>query len=318
VTEIPTAIGNGAVLDSLLQRWGVSSALAAPICRGHDVAGVLVASWGNRTGAFGARAHRMILGVAHTVAVTLENARLIDDLQAANKLKTEFVSTMSHELRTPLNVILGYADMARDDRMPDDDWRTCLDRIDAAGRELLELIEDTLEIGRIEAGRDEVRLETVALPTFWSGLGDTCRRMPRRDGVSLVWATAPAHGVLVTDPRKLTVVVRNLVGNALKFTEAGLVRCDVTTRGEEVTLRIADTGIGIPPEQQGAIFDMFRQVDGSDRRRYGGAGLGLYITRRFVEQLGGQITLESAPGTGSTFVVTLPTRQSQPPARRAA
>jgi len=110
----------------------------------------------------------------------------------------------------------------------------------------------------------------------------------------------------VTDPRKLLVVVRNLVGNALKFTERGSVRAEVRLEADTVILRVADTGIGIRREDQETIFDMFRQADGSDTRRFGGSGLGLYIVRRFVQQLGGTIALESAPGQGSVFTVALP------------
>ena len=120
-----------------------------------------------------------------------------------------------------------------------------------------------------------------------------------------------------TDPRKLAIVVRNLVGNALKFTARGRVRCDAWVAGENLVIRVSDTGIGIHEEDHQAIFEMFRQADSSDSRRFGGTGLGLYIVRRFVGQLGGRITLESAPGVGSVFSVVLP-RSSSPSLSEAA
>ncbi|HLY39346.1 MAG TPA: ATP-binding protein, partial [Candidatus Binatia bacterium] len=124
--------------------------------------------------------------------------------------------------------------------------------------------------------------------------------------------------VLHTDPRKLGIVVRNLVGNALKFTERGFVRAEATLARESILLRVADTGIGIRPEDHERIFEMFRQADGSDSRRYGGTGLGLYIVRRFVEQLGGTVWVESAPDRGSVFIVSLPYRGASEDVRPAA
>jgi signal transduction histidine kinase len=130
--------------------------------------------------------------------------------------------------------------------------------------------------------------------------------MPRNADVRLEWHPDPPALTLLTDPRKLSIVMRNLVSNALKFTERGWVRADVRVDGRAVVLRVGDSGIGIRPEDQQTIFEMFRQGDSSDTRRYGGTGLGLYLVRRFVEQLGGQVTVDSAPGRGSLFTVHLP------------
>jgi signal transduction histidine kinase len=254
-----------------------------------------------------------LASVAQTIAFGIDRARaeearahLLEELERANRLKSEFVSTMSHELRTPLNVILGFSQMARDANLSGEEREDCLARIEVAGAELLGLIESTLEIGKIEAGRDEVRLEAVPLLPWWADLGQACARLPRSAAVSLQWKADVAPVSLVTDSRKLTVVIRNLVGNALKFTERGWVRAELRLDSRTLILSVSDTGIGIRPEDHRAIFEMFRQADQSDTRRFGGTGLGLYIVRRFIQQLGGTIELESAPGSGSTFTVRLP------------
>jgi signal transduction histidine kinase len=285
----------------------VGSWIAIPLIRGGWVAGFLAAGTAaDSVAAFSRRQLRLAEGLGHHASIALQNARLVADLEAADQLKTEFVSTMSHELRTPLHVILGSCEMARDAALPEADKAACLGRIDAAGRTLLELIESTLEIGKLEAGRDDVRVEAVALRTWWTRLGHDLVSLPRRHGVTLEWAAGAPDIVLHTDPRKLAIVVRNLVGNALKFTEAGFVRADVEVDPDRVLLRISDSGVGIRAEDQERIFEMFRQADGSDSRRFGGTGLGLYIVRRFVEQLGGTVSVESALGRGSVFVVSLP------------
>jgi PAS domain S-box-containing protein len=244
-------------------------------------------------------------GVAIMVSMALANADLVSRLEEANRLRSEFVSTMSHELRTPLNVMLGYTEMLRDEPEETARW-ALLERMEASGRDLLELIESTLDLGRIEAGRDTVQLETISLRTLLLAVGASCSRFPRRGGVTLRWPVDPPDCALTTDPRKLTVVLRNLVGNALKFTEHGSVGLEAALDGDTVVLHVRDTGIGIRPDDHERIFDMFRQADGSDSRRFGGTGLGLYIVRRFVRRLGGTVTVTSTPGRGSTFTVTLP------------
>ena len=289
----------------VLQEYGVRHVLYVPMRQGGRMVGIL--AFVRRVGRpFAASEGLLARGLADQAALALCNARLVADLRRANQLKSEFVSTMSHELRTPLNVILGFAEMGRDPQM---DPLECLARIELAGRELFTLIEGTLEIGRIEAGRDAVQLAPVALDAFWQELGGTCARLPRTGDVALEWAEDVPPLTLVTDPRKVVVMMRNLVGNALKFTERGRVRAEVVAEADDVVLRVADTGIGIRADDREKIFEMFRQGDGSDSRRYGGTGLGLYIVRRFAEQLGGTVMVDSAPGRGSVFTVRLPRRR---------
>jgi signal transduction histidine kinase len=264
---------------------------------------------------FAADERMLARGLADHAALALQTARTVADLRAANRAKSDFVSTMSHELRTPLNVIVGYSQMARDGV---ESGEEALGRIEAAGLELLGLVEGTLEIGRMEAGRDETQLESVDLRAFWGEVGTECRRMLRRPAVTFEWVEPAPALVLRTDPRKLRVVLRNLVGNALKFTDTGQVRGEATLDGGVLQLRISDTGVGIRPEDQEVVFEMFRQADGSDSRRFGGTGLGLYIVRRFTGQLGGTVRLDSSPGCGATFTLVFPQAGARSGAVRAA
>ena len=308
LVEMPDARTQELVPPALLARWGVASQLIAPIALGGRVVGALCLAHGTRIGPFSARERRLAQGIVHATALALASSALINDLRAANTLRSEFVSTMSHELRTPLNVILGYAEIARDEDIDDDDRRDVLRRIEEAGRDLLRLIEDTLAMGRIEAGRDRVDLVPVPIADLWERLRRDCARLPQKDAVALEWRGVEQAAELVTDAQKLTIVMRNLVHNALKFTEAGWVRVSASLEEDALLLAVSDTGIGIAPRDHATVFEMFRQGDGSDTRRYGGTGLGLHIVQRYVEQLGGSVTLASAPGVGSRFMVRLPMR----------
>ena len=310
--EVPDAWSDPRLPADLCRHWGLASLLAVPIARGRVPVGALVVGYGRGCDAFSLRQHRLANGLAQVTAVTLENVRLVAGLRAANAFKSEFVSTMSHELRTPLNVILGFAEMARDEALGTTERRACLERVEMAGRELLTLIEDTLEMRRIEMGHDEVRLQRVELSSWWEELGETCARLPRQDGVTFEWQPDVPALVLLTDPRKLSVVVRNLVGNACKFTERGRVAVRAEVAGDALVLRVTDTGIGIAAEEHDVIFDLFRQADSSDSRRFGGVGLGLHIVKRFVDQLGGSVGLDSRLGEGTTFTVRVPVTLVQP------
>jgi signal transduction histidine kinase len=304
IVEIAELRDRGLVRPDLLRRWEVAAGLCAPIPGRLDVVGFLCAGYRTEHEPFTVRQRHLALGIAEATAVAFENARLIADLQRANRLKSEFVSTISHELRTPLNVILGFTEMARDPELRGDVDRL-LDRVDAAARELLDLVESTLSVGKLEAGRDDVHLETVRLPEFWRKLRDGFTAIAQSPAVTLDWCADVPDVELTTDPRKLAIVTRNLVGNALKFTERGWVRAAIRAEQGAVVIEVADTGIGIRPEDQEAVFEMFRQVDGSEARRFGGTGLGLHIVRRFVHRLGGTVSLASEPGKGSVFTVRL-------------
>jgi signal transduction histidine kinase len=247
-------------------------------------------------------------GVAVYVTLELERfrterRRAESDLARANLVKTEFVSTMSHELRTPLNVIMGYTEMLDDPAYAEPAY--ALGRIRQANTELLELIEATLDLNRLETGRDDPVFGEVAIPELWSELAAEFAPSAHRAGLRVEWATHDC-GPLRTDRRKLKTVVKNLVGNALKFTTDGWVRVHATEADGHCVITVRDSGIGIAPNALPHIFDMFRQADSSDRRSYGGVGLGLHIVQRLCRQLGADVAVASRPGRGTTFTVRIP------------
>jgi signal transduction histidine kinase len=317
------------VPPELLRRLGVASALYAPVSRREDIIGILVIGVGARVGAFSRRERRLTLRIAHATAITLENGRLIADLQAANHLKSEFVATMSHELRTPINVIMGYTEMLADGvfKPHEPEWSGTITRIQEHAVELLDLVSATLDMGRLESGRDIVSITDVDVARLLAGLRRELKPLIPQ-GVLLTWQNDLGDDRILTDAVKLKTILKNLVGNALKFTSAGFVDVivHVTSRSdteEDVVFIVRDTGIGIPPEHLPVIFEMFRQVDSSSTRRFSGVGLGLHIAQRLVQLLGGTIAVESTPDVGSTFTVTLPLRRAAvvapvPEPRRAA
>jgi PAS domain S-box-containing protein len=292
------------MLAGLLAYYGVSRVLCVGLRRGDELIGIHGVGFRVRSEPFTEGQERMARGIEQLASMALTNARLVEELERASRLKSEFVSTMSHELRTPLNVILGYTDMLAD-ALESGEHATLLASIRHSSLELLEMIEATLDLNRLAAGKDVPQLEQVQVLELWDELRQEFEALPCKESVAIRWEPAGLD-TLITDRRKLKMIVKNLVGNALKFTSAGVVetRCVCDDAGAVVSVR--DTGIGIAPEQVPHIFDMFRQVDSSDRRSYNGAGLGLYIVHRLVNQLGGTIDVDSLPGQGSTFRVTLP------------
>lgn len=324
LVEIPDTAAQAWIPVELAARTENASSLFVSVRgRNGELTGVLATGYVKRTGPFSSKQRRLALGIAHAATVALDTARLIGDLQAANRLRAEFVSTMSHELRTPLHVILGYLEMVRDPDLAADNRDNLLARMETAARELLELVETTLDLSRMEAGRDELRLQIVPLVPLWTALHERLSHLPRAEGVELRWAPDPPPVSLITDPRKIELIVRNLVGNALKFTEQGHVEVVAALEDDLLVISVRDTGIGIAPADQHTIFEMFRQVDGSDTRRFGGVGLGLHIVHRLTQQLGGTVAVTSAPGAGSDFTVRLPLAGPQvlatsPPSASAA
>ncbi len=221
----------------------------------------------------------------------------------ASRLKSQFLANVSHEIRTPLNGILGVTQLLRTMALPAD-AREYLDVLQGSGQSLLDIVNDVLDLSKIEANRLELESEIFDVEQL---VASACRSfMPQaaKKPLALEYlvspaAAAPSRG----DPARLRQVINNLVGNAVKFTDAGSVRVRVDRDGETLSLEVADTGPGIPADRRSAIFEPFVQGDGTTSRRFGGTGLGLTICRRVVQLMGGDITLESELGVGSTFRV---------------
>jgi CheY-like chemotaxis protein/CHASE3 domain sensor protein len=245
--------------------------------------------------------------LAHAQAVLAEKAA---ELERSNQYKSEFLANMSHELRTPLNSTLILAKLLADNKPGTltEEQVKYAQTITSAGKELLALINDILDLSKIEAGKMEVTPETVQVAATIEAAAQVFRPLAKEKGLTLtttVESGAPAQ--LTTDTQRVGQILRNLLSNALKFTERGEISLRVSAAsGGGVAFTVRDTGIGIPEHQQAVIFEAFRQADGSTHRRYGGTGLGLSISRDLARMLGGDITVESTPGQGSAFTLTLP------------
>ncbi|MEO6029885.1 MAG: ATP-binding protein [Candidatus Binatia bacterium] len=223
------------------------------------------------------------------------------------RVKSEFVATMSHELRTPLNVILGYIDILKDGGVGDvsGEQEDLLRRVHQSALHLLELIDATLAIGRLDAERESVHAMPVDVGALFAEVVTSLESLVPT-GVVLRASETLGHLRPVLDRVKLKTIVRNLVGNALKFTDTGMVSVVMRPAGDTVVLEIQDTGIGLRDHEVPVIFEMFRQCDGSTTRRYGGVGLGLHIVKRYVDLLDGTVAVTSTHGVGTTFTVRLP------------
>ena len=234
----------------------------------------------------------------------LANLRLLE----MNRLKSEFLANVSHELRTPLNSIIGFSELLTGTQEAQLDTRQqrYVGNIQSSGKRLLRLINELLDLARIESGRMEVRLGRVSLAGVIEGI-KSMREESLKPHMKLELEIARSLPGMVTDEGKLTQILDNLVTNAIKFTdEGGLVRISARPEGADVVICVIDNGVGIAPEHQTLVFEKFRQVDGSTTRKHTGAGLGLSIVKELTTLLGGTITLVSEPGKGSTFTVRLP------------
>ncbi|NIV28909.1 MAG: response regulator [Anaerolineae bacterium] len=253
--------------------------------------------------------------MADQLATAIENARLFGEIRSTaerlrelDRLKTQFLANMSHELRTPLNSIIGFSRVILKgiDGPLTDVQRTDLRAIYDSGQHLLSLINNILDLSKIEAGRMEVIFEDVDLREIIEGVMSTAVALVKGKPIEMQQLIAPDLPMVHGDPRRIRQVLVNLVGNATKFTEEGFIRVEAEANPTEVTITVADSGTGIEPDKLETVFEPFTQVDASTTRRAGGTGLGLSITKHFVEMHGGRIWVESTPGQGSTFYVTLP------------
>jgi len=266
---------------------------------------------------FGALAERMnhMSGELHQLydeqRRTAQQLRALNaELERASKAKSDFLASMSHELRTPMNAILGFTEMIRDGIYGDipDDIREPVGDIHTCGKQLLGLINNVLDLSKIEGGRMDLALGDYVVDDVVSPVRQALHALAAAKGLDLA-VTIPAETPLCFgDGKRLTQCVMNLAGNALKFTREGRVEVRVEVQDDDLLFAVADTGIGIPAEQVGHIFEEFRQADVTVSREFGGTGLGLSITRKLVELHGGRIWVESVEGKGSTFFFRVPVR----------
>jgi GAF domain-containing protein/anti-sigma regulatory factor (Ser/Thr protein kinase) len=298
---------------------GSRTVLAVPLLVEGDAIGVILVA--RRTiRRFSDREVKVVETFADQAAIAVQNVRLFNEIQdksrqleVANRHKSEFLANMSHELRTPLNAIIGFSEVLLQGIFGDvnEKQREYLADVLGSGQHLLSLINDILDLSKIEAGRMDLELTTFALrDALESGLM-IVRERASRHGIELTATVAKDVGAIQADERKVKQILYNLLSNAVKFTPDG-GRVDVSVRAEngDVRVEVRDTGIGVAAVDQARIFEEFRQA-GRERSREG-TGLGLTLTKRFVELHGGRIWVESTPGKGSTFAFTLPVRRSAP------
>ncbi|RMF91749.1 MAG: response regulator [Nitrospinota bacterium] len=317
---------------SIVQEAGFRSALAVPLKAHDSVIGILyVAS--QIPHKFQAEDQELLNALADQAAIAIENAQLYQqvrkhaaeleakvrertqELEEVNRRlavtsqhKSEFLANMSHELRTPMNAIIGFTRLVMrraKDVLPQRQYEN-LEKILLSAEHLLQLINDILDLSKIEAGRMEVQPASFALDALIEECLRTVEPMRRSERIQLVKSLEAALPPLFTDQAKLKQILMNLLSNAVKFTEDGCITVTAHPHGGDLVIAVADTGIGIPADKLEVIFEEFRQVDSSTTRKYGGTGLGLSISRRLAQLLGGNITVQSTVGSGSTFTVTLP------------
>jgi signal transduction histidine kinase len=262
------------------------------------------------------------IGLATTFAdqavIAIENVRLFDEIQDKNRQlaeasehKSQFVSSMSHELRTPLNAIIGLTEMMVKNaaRFGTEKAQEPLQRVNRAGTHLLGLINQVLDLSKIEAGKLELNPQTVQLAPLINEVIGTAGQLAEQNKNRLVVDAQENLGALTVDPMRLRQILLNLLSNACKFTKAGEVKLaarKVSNGSNFVEFAVSDTGIGMTAEQQAKLFEEFSQADVTTAQRFGGTGLGLAITRKLARMMGGDVTVRSEPGKGSVFAVRLP------------
>ncbi len=285
-----------------------------PLLRDDHLLGGLVINR-KAPGAFDPQTVELLKTFAAQSAIAIENARLFRQLQTksreletASRHKSEFLANMSHELRTPLNAIIGFSDVLAERLFGDLNVKQAeyVTDIAESGRHLLALINDILDLSKIEAGRMELDAGDVEMPAVIAQTLSLVRERAERRGIALSSSVGEGVGIVRADVRKVKQVLLNLLSNALKFTpEGGRIDVRACAHADRIEVSVTDTGVGIAPEDHDAVFEEFRQV-GASAARVEGTGLGLAISRKFIELHGGRLWLESEPGRGSTFTFSLP------------
>jgi signal transduction histidine kinase len=292
----------------------IRTTLGVPMLKGPALVGVITV-YKFEVKPFSDRQIALLETFADQAVIAIENVRLFDEIQEksrqlaeASQHKSQFLANMSHELRTPLNAILGYTELIIDSIYGETPpkMRTVLERIESNGKHLLGLINDVLDLSKIEAGQLTLTLADYSLKdvvrTVFSAVEPLASEKKLKFTVEMPASLPPGHG----DERRLAQVLLNLVGNAIKFTDAGEVAITASSANGSFNVAVRDTGPGISPKDQEKLFQEFQQADNSITKKKGGTGLGLAISKRIIEMHGGRIGVECKPGQGSTFSFTLP------------
>jgi signal transduction histidine kinase len=315
--QVPDLLVEGAyyghLRDALVQA-GYRGLLAVPLLVEGRVLGGLAVSR-KTPGEFPAATIELLQTFAGQSALAIQNARLFREIEVVSRHKSEFLANMSHELRTPLNAIIGYSEMLQEEAedLGEEAFLPDLQKINAAGKHLLGLIDDILDLSKIEAGKMDLFLETFSVPDLVGDVAAIVRPLVEKNANTLVVECPDDLGTMHADLTKVRQALFNLLSNASKFTERGTITLTVEREPDDwLTFAVADTGIGMTDQQIGRLFEAFSQAEASTRSQYGGTGLGLAISRQFCRLMGGDITVESTYGEGATFTVRLPVTVSEP------
>ena len=319
IVDIADATAYESRVRNILLQMGLRALLAVPLIAEDQLVGALIVMR-KRTGAFAAEEVTLLQTFATQSALAIQNARLfreIEDksrqLEVASQHKSEFLANMSHELRTPLNAIIGFSEVLSERMFGElnEKQEEYSKDIHASGQHLLSLINDILDLSKIEAGRMELELTDFHLPTALDSALTLVRERAGRRGIALHLSVDKRLGQIQADERKVRQIVLNLLSNAIKFTpEGGRIEVGAVLKDGSVEVSVSDTGVGIAPEDQEAVFEEFRQVGTADKK-VEGTGLGLTLCRKFVELHGGKIWVKSQIGAGSMFTFTIPVRHRE-------
>jgi signal transduction histidine kinase len=306
--------------NAIRETTGLKAVLVVPMIREGEAIGCITSSF-TEPGAFSDKQIALLKSFSDQAVIAIQNAQLFREIQeksslleVANRHKSEFLANMSHELRTPLNAIIGFSEVLGEKYFGDLNAKQLeyAHDIHSSGKHLLSLINDILDLSKIEAGRMELDLAEFDMPSALQNAMTLVRERAQRHGIRLDLDADPGLGQLYADERKFKQIMLNLLSNAVKFTpEGGRVGVTARANGSAVEIAVADSGVGIAAADQEAIFEEFKQVGSDYTKKAEGTGLGLALTKRFIELHGGAIRVESAPGKGSTFTFTLPIRHGQ-------
>ena len=309
-------------VGAIVRQAGFRALLIVPLIRERRMVGAL--NIRRKTpGEFPQAVVKLVETFASQSVLAIENARLFQEveetsraLEQASRHKSQFLANMSHELRTPLNAIIGYSEMLQEEAedLAADAFLPDLQRINAAGKHLLGLINDILDLSKIEAGRMDLFVETFEIGQLIEDVQAVARPLVDKNENALVMACPEEIGEMQADQTKVRQALFNLLSNAAKFTDHGTISLTVNREPDNwLSFSVSDTGIGMTEKQLGRLFEAFSQAEASTRSRYGGTGLGLAISRHFCRLMGGDLTVESVYGEGSTFTVRLPAQAQASP-----